>query len=153
MSRYSVELISRVASRADGIARGMALEHGFPTTSPEPAKPNEDLAATTGKLLVGRNGGFSCIQCHGIQDIAPISPFEAPSINFKYTAERMRREYYDRWMRNPMRLVPTTKMPAFADVEGKTSLRDVMEGDATKQFDAIWNYLMAGRKIVHPEQE
>jgi len=67
-------------------------------------------------------------------------------------AERIRREYYDRWMRNPIRVVPTTKMPSFADSEGKTSLRDILEGDAGKQFDAIWNYLLVGRKIEHPEQ-
>ena len=30
---------------------------------------------------------------------------------------------------------------------------DVLEGDASKQFDAIWNYLLAGRRIEHPEQE
>jgi mono/diheme cytochrome c family protein len=137
-------------ARADGIAKGLALQHGFPTTSPEPEKPDADLAKI-GKQLIGRSPGFQCIQCHGVANLAPISPFEAPSINFKYTAERIRREYYDRWMRSPIRVVSTTKMPAFADAEGKTSLREVLEGDASKQFDAIWNYLMAGRKIEAPE--
>ena len=139
-------------ARALGLANGMVLEHGYPTTNPE--RPEADAeAATTGKQLVGRNGGFSCIQCHGIATVAPVSPFEAPAINFKYLAERVQKEYYDRWMRNPARIVPTTKMPAFADADGKTALRDILEGDAPKQFDAIWNYLMAGRKIEHPEQE
>jgi mono/diheme cytochrome c family protein len=139
-------------ARAEGLARGLALQHGYPIASPPPKEPDPELAKT-GKQLIGRNGGFSCIQCHGIANIGPISPFEAPSINFKHTAERIQGEYYDRWMRNPIRLWPTTKMPAFADAEGKTSLRDVLEGDAGKQFDAIWNYLLAGRKIEHPEQE
>jgi hypothetical protein len=102
---------------------------------------------------MGRNGGFSCIQCHGVAKIAPISPFEAPSINFKYAKERIRREYYERWMRNPQRVIPTTKMPSFAKEDGKTALGDILEGDAAKQFDAIWNYLQAGREIEHPEQE
>lgn len=139
-------------ARAEGIAKGLALQHGCPTATPEPPAVDAELA-TNGKQLVGRNGGFSCIQCHGIANIPPISPFEAPSINFKYTAERIRKEYYDRWMRNPGRLVPATKMPSFADAEGKTALRDILDGDAPKQFEAIWNYLSAGRKIEHPEQE
>ena len=138
--------------RAEGIAKGMALEHGCPTGSPElPAVDAE--AATIGKQLAGRNGGFSCIQCHGIAKVPPVSPFEAPAINFKYTAERIRKDYFDRWMRNPARLVPTTKMPAFADADAKTALRDILDGDAPRQFDALWNYLLAGRKIEHPEQE
>jgi mono/diheme cytochrome c family protein len=140
------------ATRAEGITQGLALEHGVAIEEPENPAPDGELA-TTGKMLVGRNGGFSCIQCHGIGSVPPVSPFEAPAINFKYADERLRKDYYDRWMRNPARMVPTTKMPAFGDAEGKTSLREVLDGDATKQFDAIWNYLEAGRKIEHPEAE
>ena len=138
--------------RAEGLSNGMALEHGCPTTSPELPAADAELA-TIGKQLAGRNGGFSCIQCHGIAAVPPVSPFEAPAINFKYIAERVRKDYYDRWMRNPARLVPITKMPAYADADGKTALREILEGDAPKQFDALWNYLLAGRKIEHPEQE
>jgi mono/diheme cytochrome c family protein len=139
-------------ARAQGIAQGLALEHGCPAATPDLAKADEELAKI-GKQLVGRNGGFSCIQCHGVAKIAPISPFEAPSLNFKYAKERIRREYYDRWMRNPQRVIPNTKMPSFAKEDGKTALTDILEGDAAKQFDAIWNYLQAGREIEHPEQE
>ena len=138
-------------ARAEGLAVGLAMEHACPAKSPEEKAPDEALA-TTGKQLVSRNGGFSCVQCHGIGNIAPISPFEAPSINFKYTNERLRKEYYDRWMKDPTRIVPTTKMPKFQN-DGKTALNDILEGDADKQFDAIWNYLQAGRKIQHPEQQ
>jgi hypothetical protein len=31
-------------------------------------------------------------------------------------------------------------MPKFADQKGKTAFVDVLEGDAKKQFDAIWNW-------------
>ena len=138
-------------ARAAGLARGLAMEHGCPPVSPQNMPPDPELA-NAGKLLVSANGGFSCIQCHGIADIAPKAPFEAPSINFKYASERLRKEYYDRWVRAPARITPNTKMPTFPDSDGKTPLRDVLDGDATKQFDAIWNYLLAGRKIEHPEQ-
>jgi mono/diheme cytochrome c family protein len=136
-------------ARAEGLATGLAMEHACPSKSPEDKAPDEEFAKI-GKQLVSRNGGFSCVQCHGIGAIAPISPFEAPSINFKYTKERIRREYYDRWMRDPTRVVANTKMPKFQN-DGKTALNEILDGDADKQFDAIWNYLQAGRKIEHPE--
>ena len=138
------------ATQAKGIADGLALEHGYSLVEEAPAKPDADLAKT-GKQLVGRNGGFSCVQCHGIGKVGPISPFEAPSINFKYLKERLREDYYDRWMRDPTLVVSTTKMPRFQN-DGKTALTDILDGEASKQFDAIWNYLMAGRDIKHPEQ-
>jgi hypothetical protein len=42
-------------------------------------------------------------------------------------------------------------MPQFADADGKTAYKDVLGGDATQQFEAIWQYLRAGEKIVPPE--
>ena len=137
-------------ARADGIAQGLTLEHGYSTIEPPEAKPDPALAKI-GKQLVGRNGGFSCVQCHGIGNIGPIAPYEAPSINFKYVNERIREDYFDRWMRDPTLVVSTTKMPRFQN-DGKTALTDILDGDASKQFDAIWNYLQAGRNIKHPEQ-
>ena len=44
-----------------------------------------------------------------------------------------------------------TKMPTFADAEGKTAFKDILGGDATAQFEAIWQYLRAGRNIIAPE--
>ena len=42
-------------------------------------------------------------------------------------------------------------MPAFADKDGKTSLRETLDGDARKQYEAIYNYLLPGRKVDPPE--
>jgi hypothetical protein len=42
-------------------------------------------------------------------------------------------------------------MPAFADKDGKTSLRETLDGDARKQYQAIYDYLLAGRKVDPPE--
>jgi hypothetical protein len=41
-------------------------------------------------------------------------------------------------------------MPQFADSEGKTALKDILGGDARKQYDAIWNYLLNGPEIAPP---
>ena len=134
---------------ARALAEGFALEHGCTTALPPPAAPDPSLAEV-GRKLAGKNGGFSCVQCHGVGDQKPLAAFEAPAINFAHVTERLTREYYDRWVYSPQRVLPGTRMPQFADNEGKTALKDILGGDARKQFDAIWNYLLAGPQISPP---
>ena len=138
-------------TRAEGLARGLAAEHGHsPTTSAYPA-PDEALAAT-GQKLVGTAGGFSCVQCHAVGSQPPLAPFEAPALNFAYVSDRLRKDHYLRWVFNPIKVDPNTKMPAFADAEGKSALRDVLDGDAGKQFESIWQYLLRGKDVKAPQQ-
>jgi mono/diheme cytochrome c family protein len=137
-------------ARAEALAQGQAAAHGVPTIAPPHETP--DLAlAEIGKKLVARQGGFACVQCHGVGEMKPFAAFEAPAINFSYVSDRLTREYYDRWVYNPQRVLPGTRMPAFADSEGKTPLKDIEGGDAKKQFDAIWNYLLMGKEMQPPE--
>jgi cytochrome c2 len=136
-------------ARAKLLAEGLAASHGCPPVQPAPGKPDEQLAGI-GRKLAGKAGGFSCIQCHSVGDQRALAPFEAPAINFAHVTDRLTREYYDRWVYNPQRVLPGTRMPQFADNSGKTALKDVFDGDARKQYDAIWNYLLAGDKITPP---
>jgi mono/diheme cytochrome c family protein len=138
-------------ARAVGVAEGLALEHGCATSLPPPPAPDPTLAAI-GQKLVGKDGGFSCVQCHSVGSVRALAPFEAPAINFAHVSERLTREFYDRWVWNPQRVMPGTRMPRFGDADGKTSLKQYFDGNAAKQFDAIWNYLLAGDKIVAPGQ-
>jgi hypothetical protein len=54
-------------------------------------------------------------------------------------------------MLNPIKVDPTTKMPAFADAEGKSAIRDVYDGDALKQFEAVWQFLLRGNDVKPPQ--
>ncbi|MEZ0266209.1 MAG: hypothetical protein ACAI43_15875 [Phycisphaerae bacterium] len=136
-------------TQAAGLARGMAQEHGVATTTPPRADPKPDLIEI-GRQLSGRDAGFACITCHSIGDTRAVSPFEAPAPNFARLADRMTEDFYFRWMRKPMRYQPGTKMPQFSE-GGKTDRKDVLDGDAEKQFDALWQYMLTGTKIVAPE--
>ncbi|HEY7115970.1 MAG TPA: hypothetical protein VH475_05270 [Tepidisphaeraceae bacterium] len=139
-----------IEPRAKGIAQGLALEHGFPPVAPPaPSAPKEDLAQI-GQKLAGRDGGFACITCHSIVDTRAISPFEAPAPNFVHVTERLNHDYYVRWMRKPMRFCPGTKMPQFSE-EGKSTIKEILNGEADRQFDAIWNYMSQGERITAPE--
>ncbi|HEY2589361.1 MAG TPA: c-type cytochrome [Tepidisphaeraceae bacterium] len=138
-------------AQAELIAIGLAEEHGCaPSLSPNP-KPDEKLAAI-GRVLCGKvpNQGFSCVQCHAAADQTPFAAFEAPAINLQYIAPRLRHDYYTRWLRNPPRIDPTTKMPTFEDDEGKTGLPP-FDHNGTKQFEAVWQYLLEADRLQPPQ--
>lgn len=124
-----------------GIANGLAHQHGLPLMDlppePEPAKDMVEI----GKKLISADGGFNCIQCHGVKNVAATAVFEAPGINLAYASQRLRKGYYHRWMLNPLRLDAETKMPKFSEDGQSTQLTDVLDGKAVQQFEAIWQYL------------
>ena len=74
-----------------------------------------------------------------------LAAFEVKGTDLQYVEERLRPEYYIRWMLDPQRIIPLTKMPKFA-TDGLTALPE-FEGDAKKQFEAMWEFLRHGRKI------
>ena len=140
------------ASRAALLASGLAQEHGCSPDPPPAAKPDPELAEA-GRKLCGKvpNQGFSCTQCHAVANEPPFAAFEAPAINFKLVSDRLLHDYYRRWMHDPLRIDPSSKMPRFDDAEGKTAL-PAFGGDAAQQFEAIWNYLLTGSDIKPPPQ-
>ena len=137
-------------ARAELLAKGMAAQHGCSLVDPPLDKPDAELAEA-GRKLSGRNGGFSCNQCHAIGQAKAHAAFEAPAPNFAYVTSRLRDEFYHRWVRNPQRVEPGTRMPSFADADGKTAIKDPFDGDAAKQYEAIRHYLLLGDAIPPAE--
>ncbi|MES2661236.1 MAG: c-type cytochrome [Verrucomicrobiota bacterium] len=125
-------------TQAAPLAKGFSKLHGV-----EPNKPAEvkvdPATAEIGKTLAGATG-FGCTTCHGIGDIKPTAAFEVEGINFKFVPDRLRADYYHRWMDDPKSVTPATKMPLYS-TDGKSQRTDVLEGDAKKQFEAIWQYI------------
>jgi len=134
--------------RAAGLARGLALEHGCPPASPPPPAPRPELSEI-GRALSGPGGGLDCLACHAIGGKSATKVFEAPAPNFKLARERLRPDYFIRWVREPLRVEPGTKMPQFFQ-GGRSQLTEVLDGDASKQIDALWNYLLEGAAIKAP---
>ncbi len=123
-----------------GIANGLAQQHGLPLTdAPEPAA--DKARVEIGAKLISSEGGFNCVQCHGVKDQAPTAVFEAPGINLAYATERLRKGYYNRWLLAPLRIDAETKMPKFSEDGITTQRDDVLGGKAADQFDAIWQSL------------
>jgi mono/diheme cytochrome c family protein len=132
-------------SRAKALAEGLAAQHGFPPQTPPEPPVDLDLAKI-GQKLIGKEGGFSCISCHGIGPVPAAEVFESEGVNLAHAAERLLPTYYRRWLRNPLSIDPQTKMPVYFD-EGKSPLTDTLDGDAEKQIGALWQYLRLGDKM------
>jgi len=136
-------------SRAGILAHGMAQLHGYAPKSPTEA-PVDPALAEVGRKLAGKDGGFSCVSCHGIGPVLAMEVFESEGMNLAYSADRLLPDYYRRWFRAPTSIDPQTKMPVYFD-EGKSPLTDVLDGDGERQISAVWEYLKLRDKMAAPK--
>ncbi|MFO0822233.1 MAG: c-type cytochrome [Gemmataceae bacterium] len=99
-----------------------------------------------GRQIVGKSG-LGCISCHDIGGVANTGTRgpDLATIN-----QRVRYEWYERWMHQPLRLAPGTRMPQ-AFVDGKSTLSTVLNGDPKGQAEAMWTYLSLGMGLPLPE--
>lgn len=98
-----------------------------------------------GRKLSGSEG-LGCIKCH---DISGHVGGGTRGPDLARTAERLRSDWYERWMHNPQRLAPGTKMPQNFN-NGKSAFANLLGGDADPQIDAIWAYLSLGPGLPLP---
>jgi len=129
---------------AETLARGLAAEHGLaPSSSHKTSPADPPSLAELGIRLVDKEA-LDCRQCHGLGDKPPTGDAKtllAPGINFALVKGRIQPEYYARFTLDPPRFDVTTRMPKLA-IDGKTTkVTHILDGDARKQFAAIWVYL------------
>lgn len=126
------------------LADGLNRQH-VPSLRPRPdGKTGSSELATFGKKLIGTNEGFDCRQCHALGELPATGDQNtqvALGINLFDAAERLQGDYYRRWMLDPLRIDPLTKMPRYSEDRQTTKLINVLDGQAAQQFDAIWLYL------------
>jgi mono/diheme cytochrome c family protein len=130
---------------AAGLAEGLARQHGYPSES-APDRVVDTSLAEIGHQLTGVAGGFSCIACHNVGSQKALAGKDTATVNFACVAERLRPEYYWRYVQDPPHLVPGTMMPRFIGEDGTTPIKTVYNGDPKQQFTAIWQYLMSLRE-------
>ena len=98
-----------------------------------------------GRTLAGKSG-MGCVACH---DISGVSGGGTRGPDLARTHERVRLDWYTRWMHQPQRLAPGTKMPSnFLD--GKSLIPTVYNGDGDRQIEALWAYFALGPGLPLP---
>ncbi len=100
-----------------------------------------------GRTLAGKTAnGHGCISCH---DISGVLGGGTRGPDLATTHQRVRYEWYGRWMHQPQRLAPGTKMPQVY-IDGKAQLSTVLGGDADQQIEAMWSYFTLGPGLPLP---
>src|SRR5688572_11475375 len=121
------------------IVRRLVAEDRIPprsdATSEPPAAPSHLVEAAGARLVTA--DGFGCVSCHRIGSVEPEkAPLNARGPDLSLLAKRIRHEWFDRWVRNPARIVPRMEMPAV-----QLAVRGVMHDDLDQQLAAVWRVL------------
>jgi mono/diheme cytochrome c family protein len=104
---------------------------------PEPKVADKTLTAAGGRLVTA--AGFGCTSCHKIGNASPIKvAIAAHGTNLSLLGKRIRRAWFDRWVRNPARIVPRMEMPAI-----QVPARGVLGDKLDAQLAAVWHVLNA----------
>ena len=124
---------------AHGLAQGLALEHGCGAVSiaPGPANPAQ---VKIGQALV-QKGALGCVDCHAMGQQPALAGTDTATINFAHIPQRLRKEYYDRYVLDPPKFLPGTMMPRFSNDDGLTGVTTYFNGDARQQFEVIWDFM------------
>jgi hypothetical protein len=109
-----------------------------PMVTPEMSEAGRELAGTK---------GFNCISCHAFGD-APLAGTPGPDITA--FGERLRYDWWRRYILAPERFKPKTRMTNFFE-KGASSNTQVFGGDPAKQTDALWAYFSLGEFAPAPE--
>ena len=120
----------------------------------EGAEADDDIHKTpltaarieAGRTLIGKNA-FGCISCH---DLAGVANTGTRGPDLAGVSQRVRYDWYLRWMEQPQRMQPGTRMPQVF-MDGKSLVPAVLNGDAPAQADAIWGYLSLGPGLPLPD--
>lgn len=99
-----------------------------------------------GRYLVGADA-LSCIKCH---NFGKYKATGIQAIDLTTMARRLRSDWFHRYLLNPQAFRPGTRMPA-AWPFGKSTIPDVLGGDAHAQIHAVWVYLSDGPKAAIPK--
>ena len=108
--------------------------------------PRTGPMVSAGRQIVGK-GGLGCVSCHDIGGIANTGT-RGPDLST--INQRVRYDWYERWLSQPLRMAPGTRMPQ-AFIDGKSTLKTVLDGDPHKQAEAMWAYLALGPGLPLPD--
>ncbi len=129
---------------AELLANGLAAQHGVSPMPPPDQPVHRELAELGRELMLPAH--LDCRQCHGVGSEQPRGDANtqiALGINFADVRERMRHDFYHRFVLDPPRFDVNIRMPRLAAEDGTTRVQSILGGDATAQFEAIWQFIQS----------
>ncbi len=141
-------------ANANELVQALAEGEGELITEPDPPKSAIDdptLGTLHGSRLAGFQG-YGCVSCHiwNGRQLAPTDPI-ATGPDLTRTDGRLRRDWFDRYLEDPLRHSPGTPMPSVFPHGKPATLTAVLGGDAAKQKNALWAYFALGKGAPSPK--
>ena len=108
--------------------------------------PERNQAARLGRDLAGTDG-LACVTCHTFKNKQAGA---MGAIDLTLLGQRVTRNWFHHYLKNPTRFSPSTLMPSFWP--GNASpLSEILSGDADQQIEALWTYLREGYGMGSPK--
>jgi hypothetical protein len=136
MPHYSAD---QVKPLVDGFVCAAGLQPGARPAAP----PQASSVSAKGVHMLGTNaaqGGLGCIGCHGFAEYHALGE-EGPALT--HVAQRVRYDWFQRWMRDPARVLSGTSMPNY--------FGSLPADEARAKIDALWAALTLGDEMPLPE--
>jgi cytochrome c551/c552 len=140
-------------AEAEALVRALEEADGEVVDGAEPpSRPIADptIGTLAGPILVGSQG-YGCISCH-VWDGRQISQADPGAVGPDLTrlVGRIRRDWFEQFLEEPIRWYPNTPMPAIFPHGRGASLSVVLDGDPARQKEALWGYFSLGRDAPAP---
>ncbi|MFM7055653.1 MAG: c-type cytochrome [Planctomycetota bacterium] len=129
---------------ADVLLPRLAADRQAEVPVPEFTEADHRIKADA-RLLIG-DKALSCIKCHRFDNLAATG---LQSLDMTTMTTRLRRDWFHRYLLDPQKYRPGTRMPA-AWPGGNSIIPHVLEGDSARQIEAVWRYLLDGRRAKVP---
>jgi len=127
--KANVDHLPELFEKADALAEALPQPDCFaPGVAAEANKFGRRLLGTT---------GLSCIACHTFSGNKSLG---VPALDLATSGQRLKWDWFRRYLLDPQSLRPGTRMPAFWQ-HGKSAKADIQGGDAEQQILSIWAYL------------
>jgi cytochrome c2 len=121
------------------ITRYFAAQDGVPY----PYEPKPVIAATAaaaGKDLFAK---WQCVKCHVVAGKLPNQEPANMAPDLANIPTRLRADWVSRWLADPARIMPGTRMPANFPVKAEeNAFPEILGGDQQKQIEAVRAYLL-----------
>lgn len=132
MPRFRIE-----KNELNQIADHLIAHDRVPAYERETPPPVEASAQFIAGSRLVTSDGFGCTSCHQVGSVLPAkAPLNARGPDLSMLGQRIRKPWYDRWMKNPARIVPGMEMPSV-----QIAVKGVLKDDVHRQLNAVWHTL------------
>jgi hypothetical protein len=138
MPRFGAANIGHLTAAFESLDKIEAVPH--PTFAQNPGQ-----IKAAGRQLVGGNA-LGCIKCHLFNGHKPEG---VQGIDMALMPQRLKRDWFIRYVTAPQRFRPGTRMPE-AWPKGESLLPAILDGDTGRQIEAVWLYLSDGARAQLP---